>query len=291
MEMRNVRGALKVQILCLLAICLPLIVQAADKSFVFAGLSITPEAWDKAANMAKLERFATDAASRGADVIATPEGFLEGYVGNRSHSPNLTREEYASVTETLDGPLLTRVGGLARNLKVYLLVGFAERQGSEFYNSAVIFSPDGRVLSRYSKMHTGGGEPFNTKGSEFVVAETPYGPWGTLICYDRQLPETARILALRGAQFVLIPSWGKYGEMERLRMRVRAEENRMWIAFVHPKQCIIVDARGSVVAESVGEGDQIVMGRISLSPGKLQDRRPELYEELVRVRVREGRQK
>lgn len=178
---------MKTLIQWVLAASLSTIAMAADQSFVFAGLSITPEPWDKAANMAKLERFATEAAARGANVISTPEGFLEGYVGNRGHTPGLTREAYANVTEELNGPLLTRVGDLARKLKIHLLVGFAERRGDKFYNTAVIFSPDGKVVSRYSKMHTGGGEPFNTKGTEFVVADTPYGPWGTLICYDRQL--------------------------------------------------------------------------------------------------------
>ena len=55
---------------------------AADASFLFAGLSLTPEPWNKQANLAKLERYAREAPARGANVIATPEGFLEGYVGN-----------------------------------------------------------------------------------------------------------------------------------------------------------------------------------------------------------------
>ena len=114
---------------------------AADANFIFAGLSMMPEPWNKEANFAKLERFAREAAGKGANAIAAPEGFLEGYVGNIKHSPGLTEGQYSKAGEELGGPLLTRVANLARELKVYLLVGFAERREGRTYNSAVIFSP------------------------------------------------------------------------------------------------------------------------------------------------------
>ncbi len=260
----------------------------ADISFVFAGLSLTPEAWNKEANFARLERFARQAASQGAKVIATPEGFLEGYVGNDKRTPGLNRQAYLAVGEAVDGPMLTRVATLARELKVYLLIGFAERRREAMFNSAVIFSPAGTMVSHYSKSHTAADEPFNDRGAGFPVAETPLGRWGTLICFDRQLPETARALALQGAQFILVPSWGGYGEMNDMMMRVRAYENGVWLAFVHPKRCLIIDPRGTVVASNRGENDQIVMATVTL-PGDhrqslLEYRRPELYGELVKPR-------
>ena len=260
-----------------------------DVSFVFAGLSLTPQPWDKQANFAKLERYAREAASRGANVIATPEGFLEGYVGNDKRTPDLTREKYLTAGEELDGPLLQRVAGLARELKVYLLIGFAERRNDKMYNSAVIFSPDGAVASHYSKSHTAADEPFNTKGSAFPVTDTPFGRWGTLICFDRQLPETARVLTLKGAQFILVPAWGGYGEMNDIMMRVRAYENGVWLAFVHPKRCLIIDPWGTVVAKDSGEGDQIVTATIRIrgdsKQSLIEQRRPELYDELVRPKL------
>jgi len=264
----------------------------ADASFVFAGLSLMAEPWNKERNFDLLERYAREAAARGAKVIATPEGFLEGYVANRNRSPGLEREKYFSVGEEIDGPLLARVAALARELKVYLLVGFAERRRDRMYNTAVIFGPDGAVASRYSKSHTADDEPFNTKGTSFPVADTPLGRWGTLICFDRQLPETSRILALRGAQFILVPAWGSYGELNDQMMRVRAYENGVWLAFVHPRRCLIIDPRGNIVARDTGEGDQIVMGTISLRDGRpiqlLEQRRPELYEEIAKPWKRSG---
>lgn len=259
-----------------------------DATFLFAGLSLTPEPWNKEANFAKLERYAREAASRGAQVIATPEGFLEGYVGNEKRTPGLKRESYFAVGEEMGGPLLKRVAALARELKVYLLTGFAERRGERMYNSAVIFSPAGAIASRYSKSHTAADEPFNTKGAELPVTDTPLGRWGTLICFDRQLPETARTLALRGAQFLLVPAWGGYGEMNDIMMRVRAYENGVWLAFVHPKRCLIIDPRGTIVAANSGENDQIVMAPVRLRADErqflIEQRRPELYEELVKPR-------
>jgi predicted amidohydrolase len=261
---------------------------AADSSFVFAGLSLTPEPWDKEGNFRLLERYAREAAAHGANVIATPEGFLEGYVGNQGRTPGLDRKKYFDAGEDLGGPMLTRVAALARELKVYLLIGFAERRQDHMYNTAVIFSPEGALVSRYSKTHTADDEPFNTKGAEFPVADTPLGRWGTLICFDRQLPETARILTLRGAQFILVPSWGGYGEMNDQMMRVRAYENGVWLAFVHPKRTLIIDPRGNIVAQSSGEGNQIVTAKVTIRDAKpvqlLRERRPGLYEEIAKPR-------
>ncbi|HEU0139057.1 MAG TPA: carbon-nitrogen hydrolase family protein [Bryobacteraceae bacterium] len=135
---------------------------ADDGSFVFAGLSLTPEPWNKEANLAKLERYVRQAAAMGAQVVATPEGFLEGYVGNRGRSRDLTREKYFPVGEELNGAMMTRIRGLAQQLKIHLLVGFAERRQEKMYNSAVIFSPEGSVVLHYSKSHTADDEPFNT---------------------------------------------------------------------------------------------------------------------------------
>ena len=60
---------------------------AGDITVNIAGLRVTPERWDKAANLAKLDRYAREAAANGADLVISPEGFLEGYVGNSTANP------------------------------------------------------------------------------------------------------------------------------------------------------------------------------------------------------------
>jgi predicted amidohydrolase len=258
--------------------------RAGDQPFTVAGLSLMPEPWNKEANFQKLQRYARQAAAQGAQVIITPEGFLEGYVGNEKRTPALTRERYLTAGERIDGPVMKRIGALARELKVYLSIGFAELRQEEMFNSVAVFSPEGALAAHYSKSHTADDEPFNTKGKSFPVVSTPFGRWGTLICYDRQMTEPARILALKGAQFILVPAWGSYGEMNDMMMRVRAYENGVWLAFVHPRRVLIIDPSGKVVAANQGEQDQIVLGRVE--PAKLrrellERRRPELYGEIL----------
>jgi len=258
---------------------------AADsQSFTVAGLSLMPEPWNKIANFQKLERYARQAASQGAQVVITPEGFLEGYVGNEKRSPGLNREQFFAVGEPIDGPLLKRIAALARELNVYLSIGFAERRGNAMFNSVAVFSPTGDLAAHYSKSHTADDEPFNTKGNSFPVVSTPFGRWGTLICYDRQMTEPARILALKGAQFILVPAWGAYGEINDIMMRVRAYENGVWLAFVHPRRCLIIDPGGKIVASNQGELDQIGLARVhpaKLRRELLERRRPELYGEIL----------
>ena len=163
--------------LCLALLLTPVIF-AGEISFRFAGLTLTPEPWNKEANFLKLSKFARQAAAQGAQVVVAPEGFLEGYVANEHRFPGLTRDKYISIGEAIDGPLMKRVSDLARELKIYLSVGFAERQDSRMFNSTVIFSPDGKITGHYSKSHTGDDEPLNSRGTDFPVFPTPFGRWG-----------------------------------------------------------------------------------------------------------------
>src|SRR3954466_6313859 len=78
----------------------------APNSFLIAALRVMPEAWNKEANFQKLDHWARQAAQQGAQLVITPEGFLEGYVVNSGKNPDTTEERYRSVVESLDGRLL-----------------------------------------------------------------------------------------------------------------------------------------------------------------------------------------
>jgi len=256
-----------------------------EVSFTVAGLAVTPRPWDKEGNFEKLEYFTRQAVSEGAGVVVTPEGFLDGYVWNDENPQAFSREEYYESGESIDSALMDRVRHLSRELAIYMVVGFAELREDKMYNSAVVISPRGDIVMRYSKTHTADDEPFNTTGDGFPVVDTSLGRWGVLICMDRQLPETSRILAIKGAQLILIPAWGECGEMNDTMMRTRAYENGVHVAFVHPKRCLIVGPDGMVVAQSSGDSDEILKSRIALRPaganGPIRRRRPELYHELL----------
>src|SRR5437868_14842821 len=90
-----------------IVLALPGCVPAASISFTVAGLRVTPEGWNKEANFAKLDRYAREAKARGATLVITPEGFLEGYVGNTSANPDTTTERYRAVAEGIDGSRIT----------------------------------------------------------------------------------------------------------------------------------------------------------------------------------------
>ena len=259
---------------------------AGDVTLTIAGLRIMPTPWDKAANLAKLDRYAREAAAKGADLAFTPEGFLEGYVGNSKANRGVTREQYFAIGEPIDGPSLKHLRELARELKVYLGIGFAERRDDLMFNSFAVFAPSGELALHYSKAHNDDDEPYNTTGRTFSVVPTPLGRWGALICYDRQLPETARILAIKGAQLILVPAWGNYNDMNDAMMRTRAFENSVWVAFVHPKRVLIIDPRGNIVMQDNGDADQVVTTRIRLDEhigkGAIRSRKPNLYGDLLK---------
>lgn len=265
-------------------------VMTSDPTLVIGALRVMPVRWDKEANFQKLDKYARLAAAQGAQLVVTPEGFMDGYISNDA---DLDRQKYLEIGEAIDGPMMRRVGNLSRELKIYLLVGFSERRGEQMYNTVALFGPDGALLSRYAKTHVGS-ERYNAQGTEFPVVETPLGRWGALICLDRQLPETARILAIKGAQLILNPSYGSYGEMNEVMMRTRAYENSVYVAFVHPQNTLIIDPKGTIIArDDPKAGDQIVTARITLDDrvgrGIVRGRRPEIYGEILKPSQRRDR--
>ena len=277
--------------------------------FIVAALCVMPKRWEKDENLARLDQWARVAAARGAHLVITPECFLDGYAAkhtkrvapgaspaaSRAESgvevePPVSREQYLAAAEPADSPRLQRVRDLARELRIFLALGFTERRGEALFNSVLLVSPQGDPVLRYAKTHNPAThEVFNTLGQELSVVDTPHGRWGALICYDRQFPEAARILALRGADFILVPSFGGYSEINDALVRTRAYENGVWVAFVHPRRALIVAPDGKIVAQDQAAGDQLVLATITrdapLRGGVIRDRRPEIYDSLGAPRL------
>ena len=156
-------------------------------SFLVAAMRAQPKRWVRIHNFDLLTKFATDAVQQGAQLVVTCEGFLDSYTDNAKLTPELTREKYLQICEAIDGPWMKRIADLAAELRIHLSVSFAERRGSQVYNSVAVFSPEGKLVLHYSKTHTKG-EAFNTPGTHFPVAKTSLGTLGALICYDRRFP-------------------------------------------------------------------------------------------------------
>jgi predicted amidohydrolase len=265
----------------------PAFSQTPSPSFVVAAMRVEPRPWDKPHNFELLERYATEAAKKSSRLVVTCEGFLDGYTSNPKFAPGLTRERFVAYGEPLDGPWLKRVADLARHLKIFISIGFAERNGETMYNSVVVFSPEGKNVLHYSKTHLID-EPFNTPGNDFPVASTQLGTLGALICYDRRFPEVSRILALKGARILLLPSYGSEPERNEALLRTRAWENGVWVVYVRQSEAMVINPSGKIIARDKGAGDELVLARIDLGgeqgTGEILNRRsPEIYHELLEI--------
>ena len=258
-----------------------------------ASISVFPEKWNKETNWTRIEKMVRRAVSdAGPDVVVTPEGALEGYVinevGGEKDEQKRARltEKFLQLAEPIDGPYLQKASDLCDELDVYLVLGFLERRGESLYNTAALIDPDGDMIGRYSKTHFAQGYERDPDcyraGDEYPVFDTPFGKVGMLICYDRQLPEPARILALKGAQILFLPSYGSYTDRDgwnTILLRTRAYENRMPLIFSHPNQSILIQRSGEITA--MCESGEIACYEVNTSPdryeGRFKNRRPPTY--------------
>lgn len=263
--------------------------------FGVAALVLPNVRGDKEKALQRIERHARRAADLGAKFVVTPETCLDGYV---CHQPGLTKEKFTPLAETCEGPSISRLRRLADELDLYLCVGFSELEGGDLFNTALLLGPDGQIVGKYRKTH--GVEDLYKPGDDLPVFDTPYGKVGILICYDRQLPETARRLAEKGAELILIPSNGMWGRMNDAMLRTRAYENGVYIVFAHPRDGLVIDPGGRIIAANMsvpGQGvglptntdtqdaggwPEAVTREIDLEAwrnvgGNLSNRRPQLY--------------
>ena len=206
------------------------------------------EPWDLDGNLRRTIAALAEAGRLGAELAVTPECVLHGYADQ--DGPD-ARERLLAAAEPLDGARVQQVRYVARVLGLHVLLGFAERAGpDEVLNAAVLFGPDGGILSHYRKVHL---RPFEdvrhqgcfTAGEAFAVAPVRRGERcfgvGTMICFDREITESVRCLRALGAELVLCPlatetgplaEHGNYADNEMV-TRVRAFENEVFIAVVN----------------------------------------------------------
>jgi len=163
--------------------------------------------WNLPANLDNAERLVRAAAARGAGLVLLQELFATPYFCIEQDPAHLELAETAA-----DSKLLQRFSGLARELKVVLPVSFFERGNNAYFNSVAIIDADGRNLGLYRKTHIPDGPGYQEKfyfspgDTGFRVWDTRVGRIGVGICWDQWFPETARIMALMGAELLLFPT-------------------------------------------------------------------------------------
>lgn len=136
-----------------------------------------------------------------ADLLVLPEFFATGYQFT-------SKSEVAELAEHVpDGKTTEFLAALSQEKDMYIVAGLPERAGEKFYNSAVLTGPEG-FIGMYRKTHLFYEENifFSPGDTGFRVWDTPIGKIGIMICFDWFFPESARTLALKGAEVIAHPS-------------------------------------------------------------------------------------
>ncbi len=175
-------------------------------------------------NIKTIIKYMSDAKQNGADILLLPECFITGY--------DLTIDNASAITENDLAPLCEN----AKELNIGLVAAALTQGKSNPQNSAFVISKDGKILMKYAKVHTCdfADEKVLESGTEFKVCDFDGVKIGIMICYDREYPESARVLMLKGAEIILVPN--DCGSMRpRLQaLSTRAYENMCGVAMANP---------------------------------------------------------
>jgi predicted amidohydrolase len=268
-----------------------------------AACQIDPALGEVDRNLERIERAVADAAVGGTRLVVLPEAAVTGYVFENLDEALTVAQRASAVAEA-------RLAELATTHDVALIVGTLEAEAREVFNTALIFSPDGRRY-RYRKMHLPylGVDRFATPGPDAPEVYDLAGMRvGVLICYDLRFPEAARICALEGADLIALPTNWPVGVQFHpgIFAPARAAENHVYLlacdrvgeergtSFIG--RSILLDTNGKELARASDTDEETIFGEVDWElarqthhrriPGEhewdtIGDRRPGLYARLL----------
>ena len=260
-------------------------------------------------NLVTLDRLVREAAGQGANIILTPE-LIEG-----PYFCKTQEESHFDLAEPLaTHPAVRHFEVLARELGVVLPVSVFERDGSHTYNSLVMIDANGVRLGVYRKSHIPDGPGYQEKyyfrpgNTGFKAWHTRFGKIGVGVYWDQWFPETARAMALKGAEILLYPTAiGSEPHDPNLETAARwqramqghAVSNCMPVAAanrigneagqVFYGSSFIASQTGEKIAEAGRDEEAVLLADFDLKAierersvwGFFRDRRPDLYTDLV----------
>lgn len=159
------------------------------------------------ANIAKADAMVREAAAKGAKIILLPELFERPYFCQERQY-----EYYAYATPTAQNPAVQHFRAVAKELGVVLPISFYEKAGTQLFNSIAVLDADGTLLGVYRKTHIPDDHYYQEKfyftpgDTGFKVWDTRFGRIGIGICWDQWFPESARCMALMGAEILFYPT-------------------------------------------------------------------------------------
>lgn len=281
-------------------------------TFLTVATTQMPCTWDLAKNLDMAEQLVREAAARGAQVILLQELFATPYFCIEQHPGHLALAE-----EYRHSAVLKRFAALARELGVVLPLSWFEKAGNAFFNSLSVADADGQLLGIYRKTHIPNAvgyqekEYFSPGDTGFRVWDTAFGRLGVGICWDQWFPETARCLALLGAEVLLFPTaigsepgCASLDSRDHWQMTMRGHaaanllpvlaSNRVGreVASTDPAldmtfygSSFICDHKGAMLAQAERSSSTVLVERLDLAAmreerltwGIYRDRRPDMY--------------
>ena len=259
-----------------------------------------------------------EAASQGAQIILLPELFENWYFCQEK-----SYENYHLATTLEENPAVREMQTIARDFKVVIPVSYYERVGETTFNTVAVIDADGTIMGQYRKTHIPDDHFYQEKfyftpgDTGFKVWDTAYAKIGVGICWDQWFPETARFMAVKGAELLFYPTaigsepilevdsmphWRRcmQGHSACNLMPVIAA-NRVGLETVEPcaengnqssslrfyGSSFITDGTGELVTSMDRDSEGVITASFDLdalaedrlSWGLFRDRRPELYKE------------
>ena len=268
---------------------------------------------DVGKNLDKTAHFIKTAARKGAEIVCLQELFAYRYFAQTKD------DSFFDIAERVPGRLSEFLSDCASSNRVFLIGGsiYERAQDRKFYNTSLIYDPQGKLLGRYRKMHIPH-DPnyyeqyyFSPGDLGYVQVKAGKAVVAPLICYDQWYPEAARVNTIQGSQIIFYPTAiGWFKELKRDEpfsarrwedaMRSHASLNGIFVAAVNRVGregdlhfwggSFVADPFGEVVARASRSKEEVLVASIDLARIRvsqegwrfLNNRRPQSYTDLVR---------